>query len=378
MRGLYRFGPSSSATVVALLFILGAASPAVGAAPLSAEAGSTHPSPYGTTTTVRACTERALVSAVNAGGTVKFGLNCAALAIKTPISIPSARTVNITSGGFSVTLDGGSASRLFIVPGGHLNITGISLDNGAAVGTTGKGGANRVAGANGLSGTSGNRGVTGGPGGPGMNGTNGHSGRAGGAGTAGGDALGGAIWVQSGVVVLAFDSFSYDIASAGFGGNGGVGGDGGLGGSGGYGGDGGDGASGSAGGPAGVGGPGGTGGAGGSGGNGGNAGAGGNAEGGAIYNGGTLLLVNDTFTGGGAFGGAGGDGNLAGAGAAGGPGGDGGSGGGGGSPTYSLGLDGAPPGQDGGGGAAGSAGTGGSGGDGGAAGGGQVYNASGT
>ncbi|HYK93257.1 MAG TPA: hypothetical protein VEY07_04350, partial [Thermoplasmata archaeon] len=188
-------------------------------------------------TVVSPCTFTTFQSDVLAGGTVTFGAACS-LTMTSAITIPSTLTVNITSGGFTVSLSGGSSNQLFIVKGGHLNITGITLQNGRATGTAGLAGTAGTigaAGTNGVTGTSGTGG-TGQSGGAGGAGTAGGNGGNGGKGLAGGAAEGGAIQIVSGTVILVQDSILSNEAVGGAGGNGATGGGGGSGGSGGTGG----------------------------------------------------------------------------------------------------------------------------------------------
>src|SRR5579863_6307331 len=138
---------------------------------------------HSTGTVVAPCTFTTFRTDVLAGGTVTFGAACT-LTLTSPITIGSTLTVNITSGGFSVTLSGGSTNQLFLVKGGHLNITGLSLENGrvtgksgttGGVGTGGSTGSNGAAGARGTAGTgqagsAGGAGTSGGPGSPGTKG----------------------------------------------------------------------------------------------------------------------------------------------------------------------------------------------------------------
>jgi hypothetical protein len=284
------------------------------------------------TTTLSTCTESALASAVAKGGNISYVTSCPSVPFNSSISIASKHTVSISGNGFSVTFNGQSATRFFVVSGGQLTVKDIGFVAGFA---TGSNGATGTAGTVGMIGTTGQPGASGtdgmGEGGsPGASGTNGAPGTAGGPGTTGTIAQGGAIWVKSGLLVLSFDTFTSNVVRGGTGGNGGPGGSGGSGGGGGIGGRGGSGASASPGGPGGQGGDGGDGGAAGAGGAGGKGGAGGSAEGGAIFNDGTVQLTNDSFssnTAQGGPGGAAGGGGIAGVGGSGGVGGVGGAGG---------------------------------------------------
>ena len=330
----------------------------------------------GPTTTLMSCTEGALAAAVALGGNVTYGTSCTSVLFSTPITIPSTLTVNVSGGGFSVTLSVSTVTQFFVVNGGHLNITGLTLEDGAVDGSAGAAGST---GTNGLNGAVGSDGSNGGPasgdsGGAGTKGGGGKVGTSGGAGGAGGAAKGGAIEIQSGsVVVLAHDSFIDDTVEGGNGGSGGPGGSGGSGGPGGVGGTGGSGTTGPAGGPGGKGGHGGAGGSGGHAGNGGKGGVGGSGEGGAIYNAGLLTLEFDTFSDDLAIGGGGGDGGSGGAGGSGGLGGAGGAGGGGGAALSDSGGAGGNAGSNGAGGASGYGGAGGNGSAGGVGEGGALY-----
>src|SRR4029077_6361804 len=132
-RSVRRFsisGPRMMAAVATVVVLMGAAA-ALGA-PGHARGPATVSSvvPLSSPGVVRVCTEHALKLAIGASSTVTYGANCAAVLFNLPITIPSNQTVSISSGGFSVTLTGASTSRLFIVQGGHLNISGLSLTNG--------------------------------------------------------------------------------------------------------------------------------------------------------------------------------------------------------------------------------------------------------
>ncbi|MFI5414737.1 MAG: hypothetical protein ACHQ16_03605, partial [Candidatus Lutacidiplasmatales archaeon] len=168
--------------VIALVPTLAVASPT--------PSGGAHPAigiSHGTVITP--CTFTTFKSDVLAGGTVQFGAACT-MTMTSAITIPSTLTVNITAPGVAVTLSGANANQLFIVNGGHLNITGISLDNAritakagiaGTTGTAGTSGSNGVAGPSGTSGT----GQAGGAGGAGTRGGNAGPGSAGHAGAAG-------------------------------------------------------------------------------------------------------------------------------------------------------------------------------------------------
>ena len=211
-------------------------------------------------TTLGSCTDAAFRQAVAAGGIVLFGVDCPNLVLVRPVAVPAGLSVDIRANGHVAILDGGSAVRHFVVTGGTLSITGLTLRNGRAAGASG---------ADGLGGSTPSSG-DGGPGRPGL---------------AGGTARGGAIRIDTGTVTLRSVTLSGNRATGGAGGKGGAG------------------AAGSPAGPSGAGGAGGRG------------GPGGSAEGGAIWNGGTLRVFGSTFSNNVAQGGAGGAGGLGGNGA---------------------------------------------------------------
>ncbi|MCI4346797.1 MAG: hypothetical protein L3K07_08635, partial [Thermoplasmata archaeon] len=146
----------------------------------------THATPSITHGTVilTTCSESALATDIAAGGTVQYGAACSDITFGSTITIPANLTVNVTSGGFSVLFNGQGSTRLFIVAGGHLNLTGITLDSGTASGTAGAAGSVGSTGSTGVAGTNGvsATGGTGNPGGAGTAGTNGGAGVAGGVG----------------------------------------------------------------------------------------------------------------------------------------------------------------------------------------------------
>ena len=160
------------------------------------------------------CTFSTFQSDVLAGGTVEFGGACS-LTMTSSITIPPSLSVTITSGGYAVSLSGGYSNQLFIVTGGHLNITDITLTAGRVTGiagVAGGAGAPGSTGSNGVSGTTGGSG-TGNPGGPGGAGTSGGAGGNGLNGGAGGNANGGAIMIASGWVNLVGDTLSSSAAT---------------------------------------------------------------------------------------------------------------------------------------------------------------------
>jgi hypothetical protein len=233
-------------------------------------------------TVLNTCSESAFRAAVAKGGTLQFGVDCSDIVLSQTVSIPSGLSVDVEAGGHTVVLDGGGVRRHFIVDGGSLKLNGLTLQNGAAPGTTGRdagaghAGKSGALGADGAQGTCGTNSGTGDAGGPGTAGAPGTAGQNGGA---GGAAQGGSILITSGSATVLNSTLTGNIVAGRFGGRGGAGGTGGTGGKGGRGGTGAIGGSQCAAGPGGVGGIGGIGGAGGAGGSGGNGGA---ASGGAI------------------------------------------------------------------------------------------------
>jgi len=134
--------------------------------------------------------------------------------------------VDIEGAGHHVFLDGLKSTQIFIVQGGDLNITGITIENGGVSGTTGSSTTAATAGINGVAGSNGGAGASG-SGASGGAGTDGFPGTAGGNATdatSGGSAKGGAIEILSGIVFLKNDTFSSDKVTGGNGGNGAAGG----------------------------------------------------------------------------------------------------------------------------------------------------------
>ncbi|MEU3690361.1 hypothetical protein [Streptomyces narbonensis] len=140
-------------------------------------------------TTLTSCSEEAFRQAVLSGGTVLFGVDCAALALSRSVDIPASVSVVIDANGHNVVLDGLGLTRHFVVDGGQLTLRGVTLANGRAAGADGSGGVAGASGARGAAGVPGGEGdsglcLTGGDvGGPGAAGS---AGGAGGSGTAGG------------------------------------------------------------------------------------------------------------------------------------------------------------------------------------------------
>jgi uncharacterized repeat protein (TIGR01451 family) len=331
-----------------------------------------------TTTDLTDCSFLALQTAVIVGGTIDYEQNCDT---NFTSDIISSGTTDIEANGFGVTYYGGYSTNFFVVSGGSLTISQVSMYEG---GLDGQSGSNGTTGASGTDGVDGSAGVQS-DGGAASASTPGANGSSGGPGAA--LTEGGALVVQAGTLTLNGDVVNGTL-QGGNGGNGGNGGDGGNGGNGGAGSAGLAGIDGTEPGVAGTDGqPGLYGGSATSGSNGGAGGAGGNggnAFGGAIYNAGTLVINGGSVSGtaqagGGGEGGGGGNGGNGGTGGAGGGGGNGGSGGSGQScntcdPTGGPGGNGAPGGNQGTNGNGGNGGMGGLTGAGGAAEGGAIYN----
>ncbi len=175
-------------TAVAPLILLG-----VGAASAPAWAG-------GGTTTITTCTQKAFDKAVKKTGTVQFGLACSLTLTKT-VKFAKSKNVTIEGNGFQVKISGGETVQLFSVSGGALSISGIELEEGAAIGAAGTNGVARTSGTTGgTPGTPGTAGVVGEPGTGGGSGGGGTSATAGKNGTAGASASGGChpreVWVR--------------------------------------------------------------------------------------------------------------------------------------------------------------------------------------
>ena len=166
------------------------------------------------------CGFTALKSAVAAGGTIDYGVNCTSppVSFTATVKIPAGLTADVEANGHSVTFDGGNKVRLFQVTGGKLTIGGVTLINAAvstASGTGGGTGAPGTSGTNGTSGASGMAGTSlgqaGGPGQPGEAGGSATAGQPGGAGQSSALARGAALLVTSGTVTLTNDAFTNDI-----------------------------------------------------------------------------------------------------------------------------------------------------------------------
>jgi hypothetical protein len=98
---------------------------------------------FGTTSPLTTCSESALASAMSVSGNATFETSYTPLTLTTPITIPSTLTINVSvAAGFTVYISGGGTSQIFIVNGGHLNVTGILFEFGhAGNGTIGANGA---------------------------------------------------------------------------------------------------------------------------------------------------------------------------------------------------------------------------------------------
>jgi hypothetical protein len=221
------------------------------------------------------CTESALLDALIGGGLVTFDQDCS-ITVTAPIEI--SQTTTIDAQGFSVTISGGGAVRVFNVqPGNGLTLVGITISDGLST----NGGAfyldtgssllltnctvsgNQATGTNGVNGTNG----ADNPGGNAGSGTSG---------TAGTPAFGGAVYNLGSLTFLSTTVVG-NTATGGTGGNGGNGGSGRL-----------------------------------NAGNGGNGGAGALARGGAIFNLGAVTLMDCGFISNTVTAGAGGAGGFAG------------------------------------------------------------------
>lgn len=227
---------------------------------------------------VGGCSVADLRSALAQGGTVTFTQDCA-ITFAGPIIVTN--RVKLQGNGYSITLNGGGHSRLFIVePGADFSLAALTLTAGKAAAGAGlyikAGGvvtaSNCIFSAHQTAGT---RGADG-PDGAGSTGI----GESGGAGEAGAAARGGAVF-NVGVFRAARSRFLTNSAIGGAGGQGGDGGAGLFGG-----------------------------------GNGGAGGEGGAGVGGAIYNTGNLSLTDCAFEGNAASGGDGGSGGVGGSGPA--------------------------------------------------------------
>ena len=111
-------------------------------------------------TTITSCTETALAAAITAGGTATFGVSCTPLVMNHPITILSNQTINISAGAFTVYLSGNGVTQLFIVQGGHLNLTGLLLEFGHVSALAGTGGNPGKVGSTGQDGTPGSNGAS--------------------------------------------------------------------------------------------------------------------------------------------------------------------------------------------------------------------------
>ncbi|MGH3140419.1 MAG: hypothetical protein ACRDQE_11850, partial [Gaiellales bacterium] len=115
-------------------------------------------------TTLNSCSPSAFNSAVTAGGTVRFAVDCPSLVVSRTTVVPLGKTLDIEGNGHAVTLSGGGVRQLFKVTGGQLTVRGVTIQSGAAVGAGGANGVPGTPGANGGDGTSGTSGTAGQPG----------------------------------------------------------------------------------------------------------------------------------------------------------------------------------------------------------------------
>lgn len=267
------------------------------------------------------CSQKSLQTALNAGGRYAFNTSCTLDLTKT-LKVPAGRKVTLDANGHQVTINGESPAfppkfsflPVFVVSG-SLELDGLTVAHGTALGTTAGGGSGEGGGvkvvsngelttdnvvfsddaAIGAHGTDGPQGQSGGEGAPGAVGGDGEEGVGGGD---GGDGIGGAVYVASdATATLMHTVFSNDVASGGTGGGGSPGGSGGQGG---------DAPTGSA------------AGGGGNGANGSDGGGGGEGKGGAVFSAGDLTVIGGSFKTDHAVGGSGGTGGTGGPGGAGG------------------------------------------------------------
>ncbi|MGA7477289.1 MAG: hypothetical protein WBW47_08830, partial [Thermoplasmata archaeon] len=105
-------------------------------------------------TVVTACTESALSSAVALGGVVDYGASCT-VPFTSAITIPSTLNVTISGNGYTVTFNGQSSTRLFVVTGGILAIDYVTIENGRVTGAAGTAGTTGTAGSDGTAGSAG-------------------------------------------------------------------------------------------------------------------------------------------------------------------------------------------------------------------------------
>jgi hypothetical protein len=94
-----------------------------------------HWSLAGVGSPIASCGQSARASTIASGGTATFALSCSDRAISSATTVPSTLAITVSSGGFTVVPNAGGPSQLFLVPGGHLNVTGIYLEDGRASGT---------------------------------------------------------------------------------------------------------------------------------------------------------------------------------------------------------------------------------------------------
>ena len=88
-------------------------------------------------TTLMSCTPADFESAVAAGGTVTFAVDCPSLVPSKVTSVPSGKVLDIEGNGHMVALSGNGQRRLFNVSGGQLTVRGVTLRSGFATGASG-------------------------------------------------------------------------------------------------------------------------------------------------------------------------------------------------------------------------------------------------
>src|SRR3954463_159605 len=85
--------------------------------------------------TLTSCTASAFNTAVAAGGTVTFAVDCPDLVLTKTVSVGSGKILDLEGNGHAVVLDGGHALRLFSVgKGGQLTVRAMTLENGSVTG----------------------------------------------------------------------------------------------------------------------------------------------------------------------------------------------------------------------------------------------------
>lgn len=112
---------------------------ALGATGIAAVAASGVAAQAAALGTVTSCTQSALKSAIAGGGSVVFGVDCPDLVLTSALTISG--SVSIDANGHTVALDGGNATRLFVIKAGTVSMTGLTLENGRVAGANGANGA---------------------------------------------------------------------------------------------------------------------------------------------------------------------------------------------------------------------------------------------